>query len=110
MKTEQYTIFWTKSAQDDLESVIEYISKDSIINAKAIYEQIKSACLKLEGHPNIGRIIPELKIHNIEFYREIISSPWRIMYRVNEFEVLILAVIDSRRDITDALLARALSK
>ncbi len=108
MKTKLYEVSWSESAQKDLESIIDFILTDSKQNAESVYNQIKSNCQKLEKFPNIGRIPSELKAVSIESYREIIVMNWRILYKFDKEEVGVLAVIDSRRDIDDALLSRML--
>lgn len=110
MKTNKVTVFWSSPAQEDLEAIIEFISMDSSTNARTIFEEIKKNCIKLEIHPHSGRIPPELKAHNIEAYREIIVMHWRLLYRQRNDELDILAVIDSRRDIEDALLERIIRR
>jgi len=67
-------------------------------------------CLEFEDFPLMGKIPPELKNINIETFREIVVAPWRILHRINSNEVLVLAVVDSRRDIDDALLNRLLNR
>jgi len=107
MKTK---IFWSLPAQEDLESIIEYITIDSKENARALYEEIKKNCIKLEMFPETGRVPPELKAHNIESYRELIVKHWRLLYRHGNNEVNLLAVLDSRRDIDDTLLERMIKR
>jgi len=53
-----------------------------------------------------GRLVPELLHTGISQYRELISAPWRIVYRVERQQVLIMAVLDSRRDLQAVLLNR----
>ena len=38
--------------------------------------------------------------------RELIESPWRILYRIEADTVYVLAVIDARRNVEDLLLDR----
>lgn len=104
----KYQVFWTKTAAEDLEDIIDYISLDSKIRAKEQYQKIKAAALTLNKFPTKGRIVPELKENNIEKYRELITSPWRLFYRIVQEKVFVLALIDSRRNIEDILLARHL--
>lgn len=110
MNGKKYSVSWSESAQFDLESIVDYIAGESKANARKIFEDITGHCLEFEDFPLIGKIPPELKNINIETYREIVVAPWRILYRINSNEVLVLAVIDSRRDIDDALLNRLLSR
>jgi plasmid stabilization system protein ParE len=58
--------------------------------------------------PLRGRTVPELRDHGVLNYREIIVSPWRIIYRVQDSAVIVLAVIDGRRSLEDVLLYRLL--
>jgi len=45
---------------------------------------------------------------NIKDYREVIETPWRIIYKIDEDAVHILAVIDSRRNVQEVLIERLL--
>jgi addiction module RelE/StbE family toxin len=106
MITKKYTVYWSKIAQDDLIEIIEYISLDSYNIAEDIFKKIKKQTIKLENFPERGRTVPELDFHNINNYRELIITPWRIIYRIEEHKVYILAVIDSRRNFEDIILKR----
>jgi addiction module RelE/StbE family toxin len=106
MTSKTYTVYWTKLAQDDLIEIIEYISLDSQNTAEEIFETIKKQTIKLETFPERGRTVPELDFHNIANYRELIITPWRIIYRIEEQKVYILSVIDSRRHFEDIILKR----
>ena len=103
-----YSVLWTKTAHDDLENILEYISIDSIDNALNILNKIKDKVETLYSFPERGRIIPELKFHNIEIYRELILHPWRIIYKIDKQKVYVLSVLDGRRNIEDILLERIL--
>ncbi len=104
----KYRVLWTLTAKKDLVDIIEYISRDSIEIAVEKYEIVKNAAQQLNRYPEQGRIIPELLDQNIRKYREIIISPWRLMYKIEVDIVYIMAVIDGRRNIEDVLLKRQL--
>ncbi len=104
----KYKVLWTLTAKKDLEDIIGYISKDSINIAIEKYERIKEAAQRLDRYPEQGRIIPELLDQNIRKYREIIISPWRLMYKIEGNIVYVMAAIDGRRNIEDVLLKRQL--
>ena len=106
MGSKRYTVYWSKIAQDDLVEIMEYISLDSYDNAEAIFKKIKEQTIKLESLPERGRTVPELELHNINNYRELIINPWRIIYRIEDQKVYVLAVIDSRRNFEDIILKR----
>lgn len=105
---EQLRIVWTETAIKDLEDIIEYISVDSIDVAIEKYNVIKNATNDLKKYPEKGRIIPELETNNIRKYKEIIVKPWRIMYKREQKNVYIMAIIDGRRNIEDILMRRNL--
>ncbi len=106
----KYDVFWTQTAQEDLITIIDYISADSIDNALNIFNNIKKQTSKLNKFPARGRIVPELKYQNINKYREIIISPWRIIYKIENDSVFVFAVFDGRRNLEDLLLQRLLIK
>ena len=104
----KYKVRWTRSAETDLNEIIEYIAKDSITVALEKLSAIRDSVSKLSAHPQRGKIIPELKKHNITKYRELLFPPWRILFKIEKDIVYILAVIDGRRNLEDLLLQRQL--
>jgi len=105
-ETKSYQVSWTHTAQQDLTGVVEYIAHDSIDEALAILHKLEMKAALLSTLPSRGRIVPELLHTGISQYRELISAPWRIVYRVENRQVLIMAVLDSRRDLQTVLLNR----
>ncbi len=101
-----YQVFWTQTAQWDLKRIIEYVVADSEIQARKIYLTIKLKADNLQHLPLRGRIVPELRYFSVLTYRELISPPWRIIYKMEENKVWVLAVIDGRRNVEDILLDR----
>jgi addiction module RelE/StbE family toxin len=104
----RFAVEWAQPASKDLENIIDYISYDNVDTAIAIFEKIKSKCIALKQFPDRGRIVPELKAYGILSYREVVISPWRVIYRISDKKVYILAVIDSRRNMEDILIERFL--
>ena len=104
----RFGVEWAQPASKDLENIIDYISQDNIDTAITIFEKIKSKCNTLNQFPDKGRIVPELKAYGILSYRELIISPWRVIYRTSDQKVYVLAVIDSRRSVDDILIERFL--
>ena len=101
-----YEVIWSNVAENDLKRIIEYIAEDSPSIALKIFKNIKKRALSLYTFPKRGRIVPELRDQGIMQYRELIISPWRILYRISENNVYVLSVLDSRRNIEDILLQR----
>ena len=105
-EAKSFQVLWTHTAQQDLGEIIEYIAQDSVVSALEILHKLESKASLLLTLPNRGRIVPELLHTGISQYRELISTPWRIVYRVESRQVLIMAVLDSRRDLQTVLLNR----
>jgi addiction module RelE/StbE family toxin len=105
-EAKKYQVLWTDTAQQDLTEIVEYIAQDSVADALAILQKLEAKGALLSNLPNRGRVVPELLHTGISQYREMISAPWRIVYRVESRQVLIMAVLDSRRDLQTVLLGR----
>jgi toxin ParE1/3/4 len=104
--TERLRVRWTRTAQDDLGAIIDYIATEDLRAAGEVLATLKSAAAKLERFPDRGRVVPELQAMDVFTYRELVSRPWRIIYRREENTVFVLAVLDSRRDLGSVLLER----
>ena len=105
-EAKSYQVLWTHTAQQDLTEIVDYIAQDSIADALAILQKLETKAALLITLPNRGRIVPELLHTGISQYRELVNAPWRIIYRVENKQVLIMAVLDSRRDLQTVLLNR----
>ena len=102
-------VIWASAAENDLAGIIEYLAADSPANALKVLDKLKEKAANHHHSPKRGRIIPELQEYEIYLYREIIIAPWRLMYRVQEDKIYVLAVLDSRQNIEDILLKRVLN-
>ena len=105
---EHYIVKITKSAKNDIRSIVSFIAKNNPQTAVKILERIEAKINTLSYFPNKGGYVPELLKRNIKEYRQVLESPWRIIYRVNKNIVTVLVVIDSRRNTQDILLQRLL--
>ena len=105
-EAKSYQVLWTHTAQQDLTEIVEYIAQDSVGDALAILQKLETKAALLITLPNRGRIVPELLHTGISQYRELVNAPWRIVYRVENKQILIMAVLDSRRDLQTVLLNR----
>jgi len=108
--TETYKLKWTKNAKDDLLSIVTYIKEDSPSIANDIYQKIRKKAQTSNFFPLKGRVVPELQKEGISIYRELIESPWRIIYRVGDDTVYIMAILDSRQNLEEVLLQKLLRK
>jgi len=103
---EHYVVKWSRVAESDLRSIIQYIQGTRPLTAKQVFVEIKTQAANLERYPELGRVVPELLVQGIGHYRELTIPPWRLIYRVSDTVVDVLAFIDSRRNVEDILLDR----
>jgi len=87
-------IEWTKPALLDLESIRDYIRRDSSYYATRFVDRIITAIDNLEHFPQAGRLIEEATDDNI---RELLFHNYRIVYRAEAERVLILTIIHGAR-------------
>lgn len=104
--TKKYEVIWSNIAEKDLIDVVEYISADSPTTALKSFKNVKQKASKLYSFPERGRVVPELRDQGIVQYRELIISPWRVIYRISEKSVYVLSVLDVRQNIEDILFRR----
>lgn len=90
-------ILWTDPAIDDLQAIRDYIARDSELYADDFISSILTAIERLESFPQIGRVTPEGENPGI---RELLLGSYRIIYRVHENKIQILAVIHGSRDLS----------
>jgi len=85
---------WTDKSLDDIQSIAEFIGKDSEKYAFIQVKKIFEAENILTHYPKSGRVVPELARDNI---REIIRGNYRVIYRlINEKRIDVLTVHHSR--------------
>ncbi len=99
-------VFWTDTARSDLEEVIGYIAEDSVDKALSILDRLEAKAASLMTQSARGRIVPELASLDVGQYHELIEAPWRIIYRIESDKIFVVALLDSRRDLTSILLQR----
>jgi Plasmid stabilization system protein len=102
----EYKVRIPKSVKKDIEEIVEYYFDDRPEYAKKIFEVLFERIQSLKNFPKKGRFVPELLEYNINEYREILESYWRIIYRIDDDIVEIFTVIDSRRNVQDLLVEK----
>jgi plasmid stabilization system protein ParE len=81
---------WSPEAIEDVESIANYIERDSGYYARAVVSRIISLAETIPDNPQLGRVVPEL---NDPDYRERFVHKYRVIYRVEADRILIAAVI-----------------
>ena len=89
-----HRIGWSRRALRDLEAIAEYIAADSPTYAGIVVKKVVSETKMLVRFPRSGRKVPEFDDDNV---RELIVYSYRIIYRLQDDEVVIAAVIHGKR-------------
>ena len=92
-------VIWADGAVADLDAAADYISKDSSAYAAAFVLRSLEQARSLGNLPERGRVVPEFKREDI---REIFVFSYRLIYRIDELRVSVLAFIHGRRDFSQA--------
>lgn len=104
-----YRVIWTEIAASDYESILAYLAAHAGVRAAVrLDEKLDQAIASLDTSPTRCRIVPELRLEGLDVYRELIVRPYRIMFRLRGKAVVLLAVVDGRRDLEELLIERAL--
>lgn len=78
-------IKWSKLALGDLNSIHDYIAKDSPFYSQKTIEAFFERVFILSKYPEIGREVPEYVRIDI---RELIEGNYRVFYRINKMAFL----------------------
>lgn len=87
-------VSWSPEATDDLESIAEYIARDSEFYARAVVSEVLKVARSIGSFPLIGRMVPEIENEAI---RERFVYSYRLVYRIEKSSILIVAVIHGKR-------------
>lgn len=90
----EYRVTWSPEAVEDLESIAEYIERDSLFYARSVISKILDIAGNLADFPRLGRVVPEIADDVI---RERIIYSYRLVYKVENKKILIVAVVHGRR-------------
>jgi plasmid stabilization system protein ParE len=101
-------IFWTTSAYQDFVEIADYLAEESLGAAESFINRVDQELTHLAEFPHIGRVVPELERNNVTRFRELVLSPWRVVYPEEEERIFVVTVFDARRNIEDVLLRRLL--
>lgn len=91
-----YQVVWSSTALEDVDAIATYISRDSSAYAAAVVQKIIDVTSNLSNFPFSGRIVPELNDNN---FREKLVYSYRIIYRVEDDNVTITAVVHGKRSL-----------
>ena len=89
-----HRVGWSQRALHDLEAIADYIAADSPTFAGIVVNKVVNRTKMLAQFPRSGRKVPEFDNEDI---RELIVYSYRIIYQLQEHEVVIAAVIHGKR-------------
>lgn len=89
-----YSIKWSPKAASHFEEICAYISKDSNYYAVLFAKRIVAIVKSIPQFPKSGRVVPE---YNDENLREKIYENYRLVYRINEEVIEIVAICHGSR-------------
>jgi toxin ParE1/3/4 len=104
-----HRVVLTRHALSDLHELAAYITRhDSHRAANHVLVQLERAITSLSRHPQRGSYVPELLDLAIKEYRQLSLKPWRVIYRLLDRDVVVMLIVDSRRDLAGVLERRLL--
>jgi toxin ParE1/3/4 len=87
-------LIWSPEAVEDLNSIAEYIAKDSVFYARSVVRKVFVIVKEIPSSPQIGRIVPEIGNNTI---RERFVYSYRVVYKLDELQITVVAVIHGKR-------------
>lgn len=89
------TVVWTAASKAQLDELIGYVARDSVVTAGKVLDVILEAAASLSHFAERGRVVPEIRDRTI---REIFVYSYRLIYEIAASEVRIITVIHGARD------------
>jgi len=87
-------IEWSPEALEDVESIAEYIGRNSPFYAKSTVTKIIDFTRSAAKFPQAGRVVPEFNDKKI---RERLVYSYRLVYKIERTGILIVAVIHGKQ-------------
>ena len=97
-------VHWTEAALADLRAVETYIGRHSPQYARGMVERIFARSEQLSSQPRLGPMVPE---YEDETLRELFENPYRIVYRIADQQIDVVAVVHAARRLPRGLGADA---
>ena len=95
-------------AQADLETILDYAAQHrSLAEANRLLDRLEAKSETLPTFPEGGSLPAELEALGDREHRQLVSPPYRLIYRVTGLTVSVILIADGRRDM-GALLQRRL--
>jgi plasmid stabilization system protein ParE len=89
------SVAWSETATAALDEALTYVAASSPQAAGRLLEQALHAAERLSTLSHRGRMVPELEDSSI---REVFVGRYRLLYRVEEDQVVVLTFLHGARD------------
>ncbi|QKR98308.1 type II toxin-antitoxin system RelE/ParE family toxin [Sphingomonas sp. CL5.1] len=111
MADRRFEVELTEGAERDLETIHAWLAEHrSPDDAEALLDSFLDKVQTLERFPLRGAVPRELDALGIREFRQILLTPYRLIYRVAGETVFILVIADGRRDMQALLEHRLLTR
>lgn len=87
-------VHWTEAALADLRAAEAHVARHSAQYAASLVERIFARTGQLADFSHLGGMVPE---HEDETLREVFEHPYRIIYRLLEQHIDVIAVVHASR-------------
>ncbi|MBX3043336.1 MAG: type II toxin-antitoxin system RelE/ParE family toxin [Candidatus Kapabacteria bacterium] len=91
-----FQVIWSNTALQDLRAIRKFIAMDSDHYSKLFAEKIVKSVKRLELFPESGRKSTEFSYLG---FREILITPYKVIYHLDDNIVKILSIVHCKRDI-----------
>lgn len=88
-------VVWSPLAERRALEAVDYIAQDRPLAAAAWLEALIERVGQLERVARRGRVVPEIGRPE---YRQIVHAPYRVVYRIDPKQVIVLTLRHWRRD------------
>jgi plasmid stabilization system protein ParE len=89
---------WSRKAAGDVSAIFDYIARDSRLYATRIVARIETAALSAANLPEAGSLVEE---YNQSDLRQVLAGPYRIIYRLEPDQIVVLTVIHGARQLPE---------
>jgi len=93
-------VLWTLTARNHLRAIHEYAAQNSKIYADRLIDRLTRRSEQIGLFPRCGRVVPEYRREDV---REVIERPYRIIYRIKDDQIAVLAVLHSAQQMPQIL-------
>lgn len=96
MASRHRRVVWSESAESALDEAIAFIAEHAPNAAREVLRRVLTAAASLATLSDRGGRVPEVEDPTI---RQMLADPYRLIYRAEDDQVTILALLHQRQDV-----------